>query len=423
MEIYVVKRGDSVYSIAQRFGVTPQQIISVNELENPARLIVGQSLVILPDTYTVERGDSLYNIARRFNVTVSDLREANPDLGPDNRLMIGQVLNIPSEPKLGSIEVNGYTFPDIDRQVLARTLPSLTYLSIFSYTVNDDGSLNQIDDEELIAAARAANVAPVMVLTSIREGGGFDSDLGHLILTDQAVQDAVVNNVMNVLRTKDYYGLNLDLEYVYPEDRESYNQFVRRMSAMLREEGYFLMTSLAPKLSSTQQGLLYEAHDYAVQGALNDRIVLMTYEWGYTSGPPMPVAPLNQVRRVIDYAVTAIPREKILMGIPNYGYDWTLPFVVGTRAQSLGNIEAVARADMVNAAIQYDNRAQSPFFTYYDDQRREHIVWFEDARSILAKLRLVYEYNLAGVSYWTIRRYFPENWVILNALFDVVKVI
>jgi spore germination protein len=66
---------------------------------------------------------------------------------------------------------------------------------------------------------------------------------------------------------------------------------------------------------------LYQGHDYPVHGALVDHVIIMTYDGGYTFGPPMAVAPLNEVVKVLNYAVTAIPREKIFMGIPNYGYD------------------------------------------------------------------------------------------------------
>jgi len=148
----------------------------------------------------------------------------------------------------------------------------------------------------------------------------------------------------------------------------------------------------------------------------------MTYEWGYTAGPPLPVAPINEVRRVLNYAVTAIPRSKILMGIPNYGYVWTLPYTPGSRATTLSNVGAVDLAARVRAAIQFDQTAASPFFTYYEGGR-QHIAWFEDARSIEAKLRLVNEYNLGGVSYWTIGRYFPQAWLVQDALYNVRKVV
>ncbi len=94
-------------------------------------------------------------------------------------------------------------------------------------------------------------------------------------------------------------------------------------------------------------------------------MLLMTYEWGYKYGPNMAVAPINMVRRVLDYAVTEIEPAKISLGIPNYGYDWPLPFVRGeTEAVTIGNVEAVQIAITNNAAIQFDQTAMSPFFRY-----------------------------------------------------------
>lgn len=425
MIIHVVRPGESVYSIARLYGISPNKIISDNELINPNQLVVGQTLVIIEGTrrHTVAPGQSLYSIARIYGVDVQDILDANPGLTRTTVIYPGQVVVIPSRTrKLGTIEVNGYAFPNIDMNVLRKTLPYLTYLSIFSYEVRQNGSLVPINDEQLIRAAREANVAPLMVITNITEGG-FSSELAHTILTNDQVQDTLINNIIQILRTKNYYGLDIDFEYVFPADRQRYNDFLRKVVQRLRPLGYIVVTALAPKISGTQQGLLYEAHDYPVHGALVDHVILMTYEWGYTYGPPMAVSPLNEVVRVLNYAVTVIPRRKILMGIPNYGYDWTLPYVRGTAARTLSNTGAVDLARQEGAVIQYDTTAQSPFYDYYDQNRRRHVVWFEDARSIRAKLRLVNQYNLGGVSYWTINRYFPQNWLVLNSMYNIRKVI
>lgn len=425
MHIHTVKPGESVYSIARIYGVTPQSIIDNNELANAEQLEVGQSLVIIPfgRIHTVMPRETVFSISRKYNVPVVEILSANPQLGNGSSIMPGDKIIIPKANKKTTIEVNGYTLPTIDKGVLERTLPNLTYLSIFSYTVNANGTINAIDDEDLIARARQQRVAPMMVISNIVEGSGFSSEIAHQLLTDEVAQDALINNVMAILRAKKYYGLNVDFEYIFPYDRLSYNQFIRKLSTVLHREGYILITSLAPKTSANQKGLLYEAHDYPVHGALVDRVILMTYEWGYTSGPPLPVAPLNEVQKVLNYAITAIPKGKILLGIPNYGYDWTLPFEEGTKAETLNNVEAVNRAIEKKAATQFDPKAQTPFYTYIDENRRKHIVWFEDARSIFAKLSIVKQYSLAGVSYWTIGRYFPQNWLILNYMFNVKKLI
>lgn len=425
MIIHVVRPGESVYSIGRLYRVAPNKIIADNQLSNPEQLVVGQSLVVLEGTRThrVVQGESLYTISRDYRVPVSAILQANPTVTNPALISPGQIITIPpSTVKLGTIEVNGYAFPNINMEVLRNTLPFLTYLSIFSYEVNPDGTLKSIDDTALIAAARALNVAPMMVITNLAEGG-FSSNLARTILTDEAVQERLIANVLQTLRTKNYYGLDIDFEFIYPADREKYNAFLRKVDARLTAQGFRLATAVAPKTSADQRGLLYEAHDYPVHGEVADHVVIMTYEWGYTYGPPMAVAPVNEVRKVLNYAVTAIPRDKILMGIPNYGYDWTLPYVPRTAARSLSNVAAVDLARERRAAIQYDTIAQSPYFEYYDENRKRHEVWFEDARSIAAKLRLVDFYNLGGVSYWTINRFFPQNWLVLNAMYNIKKVL
>ena len=425
MIIHVVKAGDSLYSISRTYGVPVAKIAADNELDTSASLVIGQTIVVITGTrqHTVKAGESLYSIARQYGTTVASILGANQITNPA-LITPGMVLTIPSgTDKLGTISVNGYTFPSINMDVLQKTLPYLTYLSIFSYEVKPDGSIGTLNDEPLISAAREAGVAPLMVITNIQEGGGFDSDLARTILTNESIQDTLIDNVINNMRAKNYTGLDVDFEYIYPENREDYNNFLRKLRSRLEPLGYSLTTALAPKIAADQPGLLYEAHDYPVHGALTDHVILMTYEWGYTFGPPMAVAPINEVRRVLNYAVSAIPRQKIFMGIPNYGYDWVLPFVEGSRATVVSNVGAVDLARREGARIQYDQRSQAPFFNYFDDNGREHVVWFDDARSIEAKMRLVNQYNLGGVSYWTIGRYFPQNWLVLSSLYDVRKVL
>ena len=107
------------------------------------------------------------------------------------------------------------------------------------------------------------------------------------------------------------------------------------------------------------------------------------------------------------------------MGMPNYGYDWTLPYVQGSRATSLSNLQAMNLAINTGSTIRYDETAQAPYFNYYDANGRRHIVWFDDARSLTARLKLVEKYNLGGVSYWTINRLYRTLWYTLRALYDV----
>lgn len=426
MVIYRVRPGDSIYQISRLYGIPEQKIIEDNQIQNLQQLVVGQALVLMTDkvTHTVGSGQSIYSIAGMYEVPADQLIRANPQITDPARIQPGQELIIPvTSQKLGALLVNGYAFPAIPRNTLERTLPNLSFVSIFSYMAGPDGSLAPIQDGPVAAAARANRTAPMMVVTNMRPEGGFSSEVADAILSSPETQDILLNNIIPILKQKNYYGLNIDFEYIYSRDRENYNRFLKKTTETLHPLGYLVVTSLAPKTSASQPGLLYEAHEYPVHGELADYVVLMTYEWGYTYGPARPVAPLNLVEQVIRYAVSAMPANKILMGIPNYGYDWTLPFVRGSSARSLTNPGAVELASQVGARILFDEEAQSPHFSYFSADGKKHTVWFEDARSIRAKLELAHRYGLAGVSYWTVNSYFSQNWLVLSSLFDVTKLL
>lgn len=376
MIIYVVQPGDTLNSIAAQYGTTAAILQSQNWLPNPDRLIVGQTIVIL--------GDS------------TPLREAS---------------------------INGYAYPFINNATLLAALPSLSRLTIFGYGFNLQGDLFPIDDSPLIKLSYDYNVAPVMLLSTITEFSTFDSNHASIMLNRPELQDVLIDNIIITMEEKGYLGLDLDFEFVNLEDKEGYIGFIEKLVARLNPLNYFVNVDLAPKTSANQQGLLYESHDYERIGAIANYVLVMTYEWGYTYSVPMAVAPIDKVRQVLDYAVSAIPLEKIYMGIPNYGYDWPLPYVKGvTRARTIGNNEAYVIAGRYNAQIMFDETAMTPYFNYTDYDGVYHEVWFEDARSIDAKLRLIEFYGIKGAGYWNLMRDFPQNFLVLNSLYNIEKI-
>lgn len=126
----------------------------------------------------------------------------------------------------------------------------------------------------------------------------------------------LIDYLLIVMDGKGYQGIDIDFEYILPEDRDYFSEFVRVCADAMHQAGYTVSVALAPKTSADQPGLLYEGKDYRALGETADWVLLMTYEWGYKYDPPMAVAPVDKVRQVIEYAVTEIPPEKISMGIP-----------------------------------------------------------------------------------------------------------
>lgn len=422
MFIYTVQPGDTLTLLSQRFDIPVMRIAADNGLSSPYHLTVGQSLVIMSDImrYQIEEGQTMYSIAREFEIPLNTLLEANPDVNPI-ALQIGDEILIPQQRELSlrPAVINGYAYPTITDYALNCALPSLTFLSPFSYSISPNGEIFAPNDDAMIEKARNAGVMPLMTVTNIYEGT-FSTEVMSEILADGAARENMISNILTELEAKNYYGLNLDIEYISPDDRESYNSFLREISERLHNAGYILVTAVAPKYRADQPGILYESHDYAVQGEAADYVVIMTYEWGYTYSSPMSVQPIEEVRKVLSYAVTEIPSEKILMGMPNYGYDWTLPYMRGEAASSIGFTAATDLAIRYNSEILYDEKTQTPYF-YYTENGIRHVVWFDDPRSIEAKLGLVEEFDLAGVSYWTVNRCYVPNWLVVQEMFEPVK--
>ena len=303
--------------------------------------------------------------------------------------------------------VNGYAYPSISKETLEWWLPRLSWVAAFSYGFTEDGNLINLEDANLIIPATEAGVRPMMVLTPLDADGNFNDNIAIRVFENPDAQQNLIDNIEANIKNKNMGGVDFDFEYLAAGYADDYVELVGRTRGRLRPQGYLTTVALAPKVSTDQPGLLYQGHDYAGMGQAADYCLLMTYEWGYTYGPPLPVSPINSVRRVLDYGVTQIPPEKILMGMSNYGYDWRLPFVQGeSKAEKLTNYQALARAEYYGVDVQYNEEAQAPFFTYTSPDGSEHIVWFEDERSWRARLALVEEYGLAGISIWNIMHIF-----------------
>ncbi|WP_379128485.1 LysM peptidoglycan-binding domain-containing protein [Paenibacillus sp. sgz500958] len=427
MQIHVVQKGQTLYGIAEAYGVDMDTISEANQLSAPGNLVVGQALVIpiVGTYYWVQPRDSLYSIARRFGISVNTLAEVNR-IPLNQPLSVGLRLYIPTKPKRRA-EINAYIEPrgtEVSQsliQAAEEAAPDLTYLAPFSFQVQRDGSLIPPPLDNLSAIAARNRVTLMMVLTTL-ENAQFSSELGRIILNDQAVQNRLLDNIISEAKRLNFRDIHFDFEFLRPEDREAYNAFLRKAAARIHQEGFLLSTALAPKTSATQVGAWYTAHDYKVHGEVADFVIIMTYEWGYSGGPPMPVSPIGPVRQVLEYALTEMPAGKIMMGQNLYGYDWTLPYVPGgAYARALSPQAAIDLARNRNEAILYDYTAQAPHFDYTDDAGKRHKVWFEDARSIQAKFNLVKELGIRGVSYWKLGLPFPQNWLLIQDNFNVVK--
>lgn len=426
MQIHVISQNQTLFGIAQAYGVSVNEIVEANEIPNANNLVIGQTLVIpiVGSFYWIQPGDSLWSIAQKFGLSFQELARINR-ISVNQPLTVGYRLYIPQRRKRNAefnayVEPRGDTVSPILETSARNAAPYLTYLAPFSFQALRNGDLKEPLLNNFPAIAQANGNVLMMVITN-QENDQFSDELGRILLNDPNIQTRFLNNIVTTAKKYGFRDIHFDFEFLRPADREAYNRFLRRARDRFKQEGWLISTALAPKTSAAQKGAWYEAHDYQAHGEIVDFVVIMTYEWGYSGGPAMAVSPIGPVRTVLEYALTEMPGQKIIMGQNLYGYDWTLPFVQGSVAKAVSPQQAIQLAASNNVAIEYDWKAQAPFFKYIDDQGKQHEVWFEDARSIQAKFDLIKELNLRGMSYWKLGLAFPQNWLLIVENFNVVK--
>ncbi|HOI37548.1 MAG TPA: LysM peptidoglycan-binding domain-containing protein [Bacillota bacterium] len=428
--VYAVRPGDSLYAIATLFSTSVQAIAAANAIVNVNLIYVGQQLVMPGWTYqpyTVAAGDTLSRLASRFSTSVQLLAAVNRLTDP-NLINVGQSLVIPVRsapvaPKV-PVETNGYLFPLSEtsiRRVLSGIAHDLTYVSVFSFPVDGRGGVVYTPGAAgpSVRVARSLGIAPLAVISNF-DGSNFAPELARDAMSSPT-GDATIASIIEFAVSEGFRGINVDFENMYPEDRQLYTSFIEALSRAAHERGLTLSNAMAPKWADWPNLPWVGAFDYAALAPHLDFTMLMTYEWGWSGGPPMAIAPVNLVRRVLEYAVTQIPPGKILMGIPLYGYDWTVPAPQGTFARTVTPSQADALAARHGVNISFDQTAQAPWFQYVDEAGAQHEVWFEDVRSSVAAHALIDAFGLRGASYWNVMYDYPQNWLALEDRYTVRK--
>jgi spore germination protein len=426
MEIHIVQPGETIQSIAESYGIPVDKLVRDNGLISPYDLAVGQSLIIVkPEIiHTVKEGDTLENIADYYNVSLIQLLANNPYLTDREYLYPGDTIVI-SYPRKGLITTHGNTVPTISKDTLRKTLPYLTYISILNYTATTEGEIiSYYDDTEIIQISKAYGVAPLMLLTTLTIQGEANLGVDTNILLNESFQNRQIENILTIIKSRGYLGLNLSLQYISLSNVELYESYIARVVNRLNQEGYQVFVSINPNINVINNEVNFPQIDYSLINRLAQNIIFTSYEWAFNINPPSPITSVYQTEVFLNYVLNYIPPDKIIIGIATLGYDWELPYVAGisdVNLISFDNVNTLAKD--YGATIRFDNVSQTPYFTYSTNEVMNHAVWFIDSRTINAILDLVSKYNLKGISIWNITVFNPQLWLIINSQYEIEKVI
>jgi spore germination protein len=424
MEIYLVQQGDSVDSIASKYGISPERLITDNGITAPYSLAVGQTLVITKPSvvYTVKDGDTLEGIAEAFQVTVLQLLGNNPELADRQYLYPGETLVISYDNHLGNLLVSGYAYPYINEVTLRMTLPYLTYMIVFNYRVTRGGNLIGSDDDvAVIETAKAYGVGSSLVVTTFSTTGEADLAAEYEILLNVELQNNLIESLLNILKEKGYTGVNLAFQFIDTTNQKLYLDFLNNVANTLHPAGYSVFLTINPGLSLSGTDLTFEQINYTAFANIADGILLLSYNWGSIERPPIQYSIVTS-KSLLDYIVAQVPLEKIRIALPTVAYDWQLPYIAGqTKANALNFSSALALAVQMNAVINYDEASLSAYFLYDDVLSNQHIVWFKDARSIDSSIKILQSYGIEGIGIWNIMYYFHQMWLVINTQYQIKK--
>ncbi|SHO44733.1 LysM peptidoglycan-binding domain-containing protein [Anaerocolumna xylanovorans] len=428
MIIHVVQPGETIYTIAADYNVEVTRLVEENGLINPEQLVVGQTIVIAypAQVYITQEGDTLDSIAGEFGVTRMQLLRNNTFLSNREVIYQGETIIIRYETQ-GSVSINAYAYPFIDKDILRKTLPFLTYLTIFNYQTIENGEIVGSDETEIIMIAKEYGVAPLMSLSTLTYQGTSNIEAAYSVLYNEENLERHIDAILSILRERGYYGLNISLANLNQQNTPAYENFMTRLSSRLRAEGYVLFITIIPRIIVSSSEISFEQVDYTTFGRVADYIQILTYGWGSFAGPPSATSPAFLTRLVLQNAITMIPSEKIYTGISVIGYDWQSPYIIGiSRANSLTTDAAIELALQTGSTIMFEENSQAPYFEYFvliAGIQVRHVVWFTDARSIDALVRFVPELRIQGVGIWNIMNYFAQMWLVINSQYDINKIL
>jgi spore germination protein len=245
-----------------------------------------------------------------------------------------------------------------------------------------------------LARLRAAGIPLVPSLANVVQGNWAYRPVA-VMLHNPTLRAQHVAAIVALVQQQHYAGIDIDYEDLHASDRNAFTAFVTQLAAALHAKGKVLSVDVFAKTTDRGYDQRNAAQDYAAIGQAADQVRLMGYDYHWASSSPGPVAPIGWIRDVLRYAKTQIPANKIILGIPLYGYDWA-----GGHGTPVSWLQAFRLAIKYHVPVQFDATSQEPWFGYTDQSGNSHVVWFENAPSSKAKLDAALGAGIGGVYLW-----------------------
>ncbi len=281
--------------------------------------------------------------------------------------------------------------------MLKHYVPFLTGIIPFWYTINSAGVISGQTNPSVLQIAAKHNLWTFALVENMAGQSVFGP-----LLNSPANSDRAIENMLTLVEDNGYDGVNLDWEGIAPGEQNNFTAFVAHLSAVFHRHGYYVTLSLPAETGYEPDNSWTGAYNYAALAKSADLLMIMAYDEHYAGGSPGPIASPSWVKAVLNYTISVVPTNKVILGIPGYGYDWG---GAGTVALSYSQAQSLEQ--------QYTGKTDLNHFVYVQDGQ-VHSVWFEDTQSLLSKINLVSDYGLRGIALWRLGIEDPKMWDILD---------
>ncbi len=304
---------------------------------------------------------------------------------------------------------------------------SLTQVAPFWYQLDPRGNGNLVahshafpeEMRQLMKTARDHNVKVLALVHNLVYNNNVNGrEVAHRVFASEENRRTLIEKILSVIQEHGFSGIEIDLENIYPGDRQLFNQFIKELAQALQPKKYYLSVALPARLDEKRGFSWSDSFDYATVGHYANQVVVMTYDEHGVFSDAGPIASLPWVEKVINNVLREIPPAKLMLGIPAYGFDWNQDQPVPRYISYAIAMETARRGQKT---VNWDQEAQVPFFTYTDENGSRHTVYFENASSWAGKLDLVAKYKLRGVAIWRLGLEDPAGWGVLKSKFPVRK--
>jgi spore germination protein len=443
---YSVRPSDNLYKLAQKFNTTVESFMILNNLTSTS-LNIGQMLQIPQYTEAVVNVEQT-NVRRRpgnnFPIAAVMVRGAKLPVvnssgdwyqvelfdGTRGWILKNAVdinvygSNLPITNILGFYTLEeGPTLPSSYESFVNNT-GEISQLGLFMFRIDAEnpteiekfgGDFTNEYVEDLIRIAHERNIKIFPVIHNLLYERGnvtISKDTVKAMVATPSSRAAFIQNVIELIEGYGFDGVNIDIEDVYIEDSTRLSAFYTELGRALDERGYFLSASVPSRVSDQPFNPFSDPFQYAPIGAAVDEFVVMLYnEHGWPGSGPGPVVSIGWMDRVLRYAMTKMPRDKIVAAVSVFGFDFNL---TTGRNTYVTHEMAINRAQQYNAEIIFDEETQTPMFSYRDEQGNQHEVWFEDEASIQAKVQRAWDLGIKGIALWRLGMEDPEIWTMLR---------